>query len=182
MGKRKADQTNLRILNRLVEYSKYLYEEEKARTERIERKLNLFGVMIGGSIIGVLVGIPFEKVGILYRTNRPLLIVLSFLLASSAGLLLLSSVFVFLVYRVRGFERPSDPKVTALKAMSMTGEGELLKTMVADYSVAANRSHELNNKKVRHLSHALESYLSAFVLFVITMLLMSMFAHDGVVR
>jgi len=40
-----SNQSNYNILNHLADYCKYLYEEEKDRTERLERKLNIFTVV-----------------------------------------------------------------------------------------------------------------------------------------
>ena len=58
MNEKQFLKTDREILNHLAEYCKYLYEEEKRRTERLERKVNVLAVALGGSFVAVFLKFP----------------------------------------------------------------------------------------------------------------------------
>ena len=173
MTDQNQSQVDRDILNRLAEYCKYLYEEENERTERIEKKLNVFAVALGGSVVGVLLKLSVEKKYSELNIGDLQGLLITILFVTSVVFFLISSLFTFFVYKVRKFERLSDPKRMAEKTMSMKTESDLLCAIIADYTVATNRNHEINDKKVRHLSYALLSLLAAVILFIISLLILS---------
>jgi hypothetical protein len=61
MTQEESSQFNKAVLIKLFEYSKYLYEEEKSRTERIEKKVNIFTMFLGGSFLSILTFLSPEK-------------------------------------------------------------------------------------------------------------------------
>ena len=170
MNEKQFLKTDREILNHLAEYCKYLYEEEKQRTERLERKVNVFAVALGGSFVAVFLKLPVGKMKYDLDVSQPQGLIIAILLAVSLLLFILSSLFTFLVYKIREFERLSDPKKMAIKTQSMTHEIDMLSAMIADYTVATNKNHVINNNKARHLSYALLCLLGALLFVVITLL------------
>ena len=173
MDEQQLSQTDRVILNQLAEYCKYLYEEEKYRTERLERKVNVFAVALGGSFVAVFLKLPVGKMPSILDVSQLQGFIVTILFSISLLLFVLSSVFTFLVYKVREFERLSDPKKMAFKTQSMKDEVEILSAMIADYTVATNKNHKINEVKARHLSFALLSLLGALLLVVITLVLIN---------
>ena len=53
----------------------------------------------------------------------------------------------------------------------MMSEEEMLSTMIADYTVATNKNHDINEGKARHLSYALLYLLGALLLVVVSLVL-----------
>lgn len=181
MDEQQLAQTDREILNRLAEYCKYLYEEEKERTERLERKVNVFAVALGGSFVAVFLKLPVGKMPSILDVTQLQGFIVTILFSISLLLFFLSSFFTFLVYKVREFERLSDPKKMALKTQSMTHEVDILSAMIADYTVATNLNHKINEDKARHLSFALLCLLGALFLVVITLILINtVIAWNGV--
>lgn len=167
----KPTQTNQEILSRLAEYCKYLYEEEKGRTERLEKKVNIFSVALGGSFVAVFLKLPVGRMSAFINFSQPNAFIATVLLFVSLLLFIMSSFFTFLVYKVRKFERLSDPKQMAAKAQAMTDEVEMLSAIIADYTVATNKNHDINDAKARHLSYALLCLVSALLLIVVSLVL-----------
>lgn len=170
-GEQEPAQSQCEILNRLADYCKYLYEEEKQRTERLERKVNVFTVALGGGFVAVLLKLPSERIFSFTDFSQPTALVVCIPFAISLLLFLLSSFYTFLVYKVRKFERLSNPKEMARKAQSMTDEAEFLSALIADYTVATNKNHDINENKARHLSYALLCLLGALLFIIISVLL-----------
>lgn len=161
------------ILKRLVEYCRYLYEEEKQRTERIERKVNVFTVALGGGFVALLLKSPSERILSFIDFSQPTALLACIPFAISLLLFILSSFYTFLVYKVRKFERLSNPKEMATRAQSMADEAELLSAIIADYTVATNKNHDINENKAHHLSYALLCLLVALFFIVISVLLLN---------
>ncbi|MEW6609535.1 MAG: hypothetical protein AB1414_19175 [bacterium] len=176
MADQDLKQIDRNILDRLADYCKYLYEEEKERTERIEKKVNIFAIALGGSLIGVLLKFPIWKAYSEINVDDNQGVLITILVITSIILFLLSSLFSFFVYKVRKFERLTDPKKMAEKTILMENESDILSTIIADYTIATNRNHEINNKKVRHLSYALLSLFVALILFITSLLILNISA------
>ena len=157
------------VLKRLVEYCKYLYEEEKSRTERIEHKMNVFGVALGTSVVVILGCLPLARMSDASKIPGIWRIVLAVPLGICIFLLVLCALYVFRVYRVQRFERLSDPREMSIRAMSMNTKSEILSAIIADYAVATNRNHEINEGKADDLSRALGLLLAALMVFIATL-------------
>lgn len=169
MKNKELNEVDNDILERLLEYCKYLYEEEKERTDRIEKKLNIFTFVLGGSVLGVLM-LPIGKLSMLLSNpNEGVLVFVVLLFSASILLFLFSSIFTILVYKVRRFEMPSDPKIATIKSISMESKKDLLSAIIADYSIATNRNHDINDKKASHLSKALIFLLAGLVSFALSL-------------
>lgn len=171
IGEQELTRPQYEILSRLAEYCKYLYEEEKQRTERLERKVNVFTVALGGSFVAVLLKLPSERILSFTDISQPTAIVVCIPFAISLLFFILSSFYTFLVYKVRKFERLSNPKEMAKKVQSMRKEVEFLSAMIADYTVATNKNHDINENKARYLSYALLCLLGALLFIIIYVLL-----------
>ena len=166
MRDKNPQDVNEDVLSLLLEYCKYLYEEEKARTERIEKKVNVFVLALGASVISILLKIPNSaqstaNMSLAQRT------VPAFLFSMSILLMLASFIFTFFVYRVRDFERLSDPKKMSEKAVMMSNKSDMLSALIADYIVATNKNHQINDTKAKHLRYALALLFAALLAFII---------------
>jgi hypothetical protein len=158
------------ILIRLLEYCRYLYEEEKERTCRLEKKVEIYTAMLGGGFWVVFTLIPTDRLSALIERhsieNHIGSIILSTLILSFT-LFLLSSIFTILVYRVRNFEWLCNPEKRALESIDMKNENEFISSMIADYTIAANRNHEINDKKACLLSKAIFTLLTGIIFLAI---------------
>lgn len=126
-------------------------------------KVNIFSFVLGGSISGVLL-LPIGRLGMLFKDSDHGLCSIGVVLFSmSIASFLLSSIFTVLVYKVRSFERPRDPKLAVSSTVSMKTEEDVLSSIIADFAVATERNHEINNKKARHLSMALLGLLNGLL-------------------
>ncbi|MEW6444283.1 MAG: hypothetical protein AB1640_25340 [bacterium] len=164
------------LLVRLAEYIKYLYEEENERRDVLNNTtkifLGTFGfvVSVGVAKIASIEKLPSMIQGLSNRAPAGEYIALTsiLLLFAAAGLLFASFLFTVLVVKMWKRERLCDPQRFVFRAMTMSNEARLLSAIVADYVVAANRNHRINEQKARLLSRALLSFISGFIVFVVT--------------
>jgi len=162
METKKLSDLNKDILIHLLDYSKYLYEEEKERTLRIEKKVEIFKIFLGGGVL-VSIILPLENIKSLvidneFNTIIPILNGAVFMYVVSFLLFVLSFIFTVLIYKVQKFERPSTPDNVVDRSLSMVKEEEFLAEVIADYSVATGINHEINDKKAIYLSRALFTF------------------------
>lgn len=163
------------VLEKLVEYCKYLYEEEKARTIGLNNAVKVYiaflTITLGMGVFGVL---PVERISILlngtsidstYKYVKVSGVVLFYV---SVLLFFSSFIFTILVLKVWKFERLCNPKQTALKSVFIETENKMLSVIIADYVIAANRNYEINEKKAKLLSKALFSLVGGLILFSIS--------------
>lgn len=172
----KSYQDDKAILIRLLEYCKYIYEEEHQRTNRLNNAVKIYLTFLTITLgIGILKIVPLAEIKNLLKSVSSLnpigpyleLIALS-LFYLSAILFGFSFIFTILVLKIWRFERLCDPKDTALKSISLGSENQLLSLITADYTVAANRNYLINEKKARLLSRALFCLISALLIFATT--------------
>ncbi len=159
-------------LVRLLDYSKYLYEEEKQRNEKLSSNTNTYLVVItfAFTFSAGLLGWLFPNVNSLPAgSNSKVQLILLLGLGVSILILLLSLVLTMLVVKVRQFERLCDPKDFAVRASKMRREDELISSMIANYVVATERNFVMDNRKARFLAAGLQAYLIGFVLLLATM-------------
>lgn len=174
---KKLDETNKDILLRLLEYSKYLHEEEKVRTERIEKKVSIFTMFLGGSFWGILTLLPIEKLSKLSNGSvleRQIAIIVSVTYYTSFILFLFSAIFILLVYKVRNFEWLCDPE-KRIPESAEKDEHSVLDTIIADYVITANRNHEINDKKAKWLSKAIFSLLIGLIFLGLSLFTFNVF-------
>ena len=69
-----------KILLKLLEYMKYNYEEEKGRTNNIEKKAKLITLFLGGGVIALFSRLPIEKIQqlISHGSNAGFIIIAAF--------------------------------------------------------------------------------------------------------
>lgn len=168
------------LLARLAEYVKYLYEEENERRDVLNNTtkifLGTFGfvISVGLAKITAIEKLPSMILGISSSAPAGKYIALAgaLLLLASVGLFLASFLFTLLVVKIWKRERLCDPQGFVFRAMTMPDEARLLSAIIADYVVAANRNHRINEQKARLLTRALLSFISAFIVFMLTWILL----------
>lgn len=168
--RRKPSLTNLL---HLLDYFRYLYEEEQKRNEKLSSATNTYLVVItfAFSFLGGLMS--WLSPGILeFSTapNHPVKFLLLAGLLASIVLILVSLILTMLAIKVRAFERLCSPMDYASEASQIRGEEGLIRSMISNYVVAADRNHHWNNVKARYLSYGLQFYLVGFALLLLTLL------------
>lgn len=161
------------ILLRLLEYCRYLYDEEKERTNRIEKKIDVFKIYLSGGVLVSLI-LPFGEVHSFVAkgvTIHPLGTIITSFYALSIFMFLSSFVFTVLIYKVEQFESPAESSRLVDRALSAKDEQEFISTIIADYSIAASRNHIINDKKAVYLSKAFFSFFMAVILVIVSLLL-----------
>lgn len=156
-------------LARLLDYFKYLYEQENHRSEKLNASTNTYLVAITFAftfLVGLL-GWMFPKES---GPLIPLDSTIQALLAACAGvailLILASLIFTMLVVKVRPFERLCDPVKFAGQTSDIRDEADLMRAMISHYVVATDRNFQLDNQKARLLSYALQTFIVGFVLLL----------------
>ena len=168
------------LLARLVEHVKYLYEEENERRDVLNNTTKIY---LGAFTF--VVGIVLVKIAAVEKLPSMILnlynnavggkyiaLAASMFFLAAAGLFCTSFLLTVLVLRMWKRERLSDPERFVFRAMTMSDEARLLSAIVADYVVAGNRNHRINEQKARLLSKALFSFIYAFIVYVLTWVLL----------
>ncbi len=164
------------LLARLGEYVKYLYEEENERRDVLNSTTKIFlgtlgfVVSVGAAKVASIEQLPplIGKLSNHAAAGQYVAVISILLLFTAAGLLLASFLFAVLVVKMWKRERLCDPQRFVFRAMTMPNEARLISAMIADYVVAANRNHRINEQKARLLSRALLSFILGFMIFVVT--------------
>lgn len=173
MENKELNHLDKEILVRLLEYCKYLYEEEKERTSRIEKKIDIFSLFLGGGVLVSLI-LPIDKIQLIFNNgiiNQPLGMFLVTFYFVTLFMFFLSFIFTIRIYKVQKFERPSDTKIIVSRSMNMKDLNDFLSTIIADYAIAAARNHDINDNKADYLSKALLYFLMGVVFTVISIIL-----------
>jgi hypothetical protein len=159
------------ILQSLLDYSKYLYEEENERRDRLNNAVKVYiGFLTFILAIGVFRLIPFEEL-ILLLKNRTYIVISIFgviFYGTSVISFFISFIFTILVLKMWPFERLSDPRTMVVKSIFMENKNDYVSSMISDYVVACNANHEINNQKSRLLSWGLTFLIGGFILFVLS--------------
>lgn len=170
MEEKELNRLDKEILLSLLEYCKYLYEEEKERTSRIEKKIDIFSAFLGGGVLVSLI-LPSAKLQLLFDGNimiHPLRLFVAASYFLSFLAFFISFLFIVRIYTVQKFERPTDPHTIVSKAMRVEDISDFLSTKVADYSIATTRNHDINDKKAKHFSKALFFFLIGVLFSVVS--------------
>ena len=176
-----------RTLSRLCEYCRFVYEEEKQRTVRLNEAVKTYLAFLALVVtFGLLKYLPVKELiadvstapGGAPKTTLTGIVggCLAVLTVLSFGASLLCTILVLKVWH---FERLCDPEETVARSVKFFQEEELLASMAADYAVSANRNHAINEKKAQLLSWALFLLISSLILFAGASLLLNLFPTHG---
>jgi hypothetical protein len=172
MKKRPQKKYDMNNLIRLLDYFKYLYEEEKQRNEKLNSATNTYLVVITFAFsfsAGLLSWLSPKATNLSTILNDKFQLLLILGLGVSILILLLSLIFTLLVIKVRQFERLCSPVDFATKASIMENEDELISSIISNYVVATERNFLINNKKARFLTLGMQAYLIGFILLLISL-------------
>ncbi len=154
---------NKAISIRLLEYCKYLYEDENAKGDRLNGITKIYLSFVTFTFgICILKSANIKQIII---SNNELFVVKPIFITSST-LILISFFFTILAVKIRGYERLCKPAKTMIKADSIKYEEELIKDIIADYSVATERNYIMNQKKGKLLRYAMAFYVFGLFVFV----------------
>jgi hypothetical protein len=166
-------------IEELNNYFKYLYEEEKDRTDKINSATNTYLVFItfafsfGSGFLGWFSSNISPSI---FSFSSPGRIIAIAIFGIAVIFLVISLVFTVLVVKVRNFERLCDPEEFAKEAMNYSGLDDLFGLIIANYIVALDRNFLVNNKKTRYLTRGLVTYLVGLLLMFAGFALLSIFA------
>ena len=173
------------FLEKLLDYCKYLYEGEKERRDVLNKTMRIYLAALGFAIGVVILKLTnIDKISALIQEtsvhgqNIQIIIIALFVVA--AILFVLSFIFTLLVVKMWDRERLCDPESFVTKSASMETINTLLSSVIADYAVAANRNHNINEKKALLLSRALYSFLTSVLIFSITYILLILLTNGDV--
>ena len=176
--------TDKEFLEQLLDYCQYLYEEEKERRDILNKTMQIYLGALGfaiGVVILKLTSIDkilalIQKASIHGQNIQSIVITL---FVVSAMLFVFSFISTLLVVKMWKRERPSDPESLVTKSASMESINTLLSTIIADYAVAANRNHNVNEQKALLLCKALYLFLASLLIFSIAYILIISLTNGG---
>jgi len=175
MAARKLKTQDLKTLQHLLDYSRYLHEQEEHRNDKLSGVTNTYLVVITFAftlLLGVIsLALPNLE-DLLLRLSPGVSTMLLIVAGAAVLLILLSLFFTLLVVKVRPFERLCDSREFVLEASKMKGEAEVISSIISHYVVSTERNFLINNQKARYLSLALQSYLAGFTLLLFTLALL----------
>jgi len=162
------------ILQQFCEYSKYLYESEIARMQRLNVATKNYLLFILATITISLGAIQWLKPNI--EKEHFAFDVMTYQVA----LVCIALVFFFvalvcsvLVLRVRPYERLCDPEEFARVIVSETHVDGVIEAIAANYVVATNRNYYVNHSKAKWLARSLNIYLCGLMLLLVSGILYS---------
>ena len=170
MAKADSSSSDKEFLEKLLDYCKFSYNEEKERRETLDKTMRIYLTALGFAIGVVILKLTsIEKISALIQENSGLgqntqLLFNAFFIVAMI-LFSMSFIFTLLVVKMWNRERLCDPEYFVTKAASMETINSLLSDIIADYAVAANRNHTVNEKKALFLSRALYLFLASLLVF-----------------
>jgi len=172
------------VLESILHYSKYLYEEENERRDRLN---NAVKVYIG--ILTFILGVVALRVGNLDQWslfkyhNLAVVPIATFVLFGASGLTFLASfVYTILVLRMWPYKRLRDPVTMAVESVFLDDLEMHTSSLISDYAVACNVNHTINNEKSRLLSRALAFLIVGLILLSISTVVDSMACYREVLN
>lgn len=172
-----ASQGNTNHILRLHDYFKYMYEEERHRSEKLNSASNTYLVFITFAFTfttGLLnwTGNPF---GDLLSKNATLIqSILLVVVCFALILIFMSLILTILVVKVYRFERLCNPKDFAVETADINDESLILTSIISHYIVATERNYKVNNTKANFLSYGLKAYVIGFTLLVISLSILAL--------
>ena len=161
-------------LDMLLSFCKYLYEEERRRSERFHAAIKTYIVIIGATLGGVTAvlkwaGINYES---LQFENQHVVASL-FLVSLSLAFISILLSFVLTVLVIKGWriERLCDAEDFVLQVSENLSHQDMCEKIISCYAVAASRNAEVNEKKYRIFHGASLSYRIGMLFLVISVLL-----------
>ena len=160
---------------RLLAYCTYLYEEEKDRrdilhnTSKVYMAAQIFMfTILSAEVIGADKIYTFIDSLRLHANNSPLIgssIILIFIVSLVS--FLASFVMAVLVNKMWERERPNDPEEVLSSIGQYSTENMLMAKMTADYAVASNHNHQINDKKASLLKYSLLFFMVSIFLLAL---------------
>jgi hypothetical protein len=180
MASPRQKKQDLSILKHLLDYSKFLHEQENQRNDKLTSVTNIYLVVITFAFTLLLGGaslvIPTTE-STLPNLGQQYQIMLFVGLGISILLFLMSLFFTILVVKVRSFERLCNPKEFIIEASGMKYEEEVVSEIISHYVVATERNFIVNNTKARYLAYGLQSYVLGFVTLLLTIVAFLVFGR-----
>jgi len=167
MDHKNSNSSEIDFMIRLVEYTKYLYEEEKDRTANFHNIMKTYLAIQTFTIGVVIIKIAnIKEILELLKFSPGYPLNFSFiLLFLSLFFIFLSFIFTIFVLKIRKFERLCSPKEFIAETIKFEKEYKLLSAINANYVVATERNYGINQKKAKYLTCALILYISGLIHF-----------------
>lgn len=158
------------FLEKLLDYCKFVYVEEKARADNLNKTMRIYLAALGFAIGVVILNLTsIDKISALIQETsvhgQTIQTTVIALFIVAAILFVISFISTLLVVKMWDRERPCDPELFVTKSTSIDTINTLLSAIIADYAVAANRNHKINGKKALLLSRALYSFFASLAFF-----------------
>ncbi|RJP46348.1 MAG: hypothetical protein C4583_19045 [Anaerolineaceae bacterium] len=180
MANQKQKKQKLGNLVRLLDYSKYLYEQENQRNEKLTFATNIYLVVITFAftfLAGLLSWLFPESGNSSLIADHRFQVALWVCFGISIVSILLSLIFTLLVVKVRSFERLCNPKEFVVEADYFETEERLIGSIISHYVVATERNFLVNNKKAKYLAYGLQTYIFGFILLLFALTGFSIFGR-----
>lgn len=164
-----TDHDHDNILRSTLEYSKYLYEEENDRRDRLNNAVKVYlGFLTFILGVGVVKLVSFGELILLLNTRmyQALSNTGFVLLGLSLMFLIVSFVFTIRVLKMWPYERLCDPRTMAVKSVFLENNRQFLESMISDYVAACNVNYNINNEKSMLLTRALSMLIIGLIMFV----------------
>ena len=161
---------NKEVLQRLIEYARYLYEEEVKRAERFHNATKTYLVFICATFAGTIgtlkwLDIQPSKLLPLKFTIRDWALGGIFIFALL--IILLSFILTILVVKTWRTERLCDPHEFFAATVNSTNERHVLELILSNFLVAAQKNGKVNDKKGILLAAASQTYHIGLLLLII---------------
>lgn len=173
MAKQSLKKQDITILKHLLDYSKYLHEQEDQRNDKLTGVTNIYLVVITFAftlLLGIISLISPTMEESLLGIRQGYQIALLIGLGAAVVLILASLFFTMLVVKVRSFERLCNPKEFILEASNIKSEEAVISAVISHYVVSTERNFLVNNRKAMYLALALQSYILGFVILLLTVI------------
>jgi len=174
-----SKKNNDNILNNALEYSRYLYEEENDRRDRLNNAVKVYlGFLTFILGVGVFKLVSFGELILLLnsQTNHVLSFAGLVLLGLSLTMLIVAFIFTIRVLKMWPFERLCNPRAMAVRSVFLENNKKFMESMISDYVTTCNINHEINNQKSTLLTRALSMLIIGLI-----MLVTSVFVLKGLV-
>ena len=157
------------ILKSTLEYSKYLYEEENLRRDRLNNAVKVYlGFLTFILGVGAFKLVSLGELSLLLNTSAHQALSNTGIILLGLSLLLLIVAFVLTirVLKMWTYERLCDPKAMAVRSVFLEDNRKILSSMISDYVVACNVNHHINNQKSTLLTRALSMLIIGLIMLV----------------
>lgn len=160
---------------RLLTYCSYLYEEEKDRRDSLNNTSKIY--MAAQLFVLTVIGTKFIESKEVYAFTDSLKTItnttpvighgLYVILVGSIVLFLVSFVLAVLVNKMWDRERLNDPEKVLYLIDQYSTENTLIAKIIADYAVASNRNHRINDFKASLLRYSLSAFMISILLLAV---------------